>query len=88
MLYCLARLGCSDGQLRVSIVQRSSGMGRCCSVAQEESVFDIIPGDVVSSNILAAAAALTQVLSGFLYTARGCGTCLLMHPGLLPESSV
>ena len=36
----------------------------CCRSAQEESVFDIIPGDVVSSNILAAAAAMTQVLCG------------------------
>lgn len=32
-------------------------------------MFDIIPGDVVSSNILAAAAAMTQVLRGPLCTA-------------------
>lgn len=39
---------------------RADQSGPVC--LQEDSVFDIIPGDVVSSNILAAAAALTQVI--------------------------
>ena len=43
-------------------------------------MFDIIPGDVVSSNILAAAAAMTQVLGSlcaggvnFLLMLQACG---------------
>lgn len=35
-------------------------------------MFDIIPGDVVSSNILAAAAAMTQVLHGLCALPEGC----------------
>lgn len=43
----------------IFIILRADQCGPVC--LQEDSVFDIIPGDVVSSNILAAAAALTQV---------------------------
>ena len=44
----------------IRVILRADQCGPVC--LQEDSVFDIIPGDVVSSNILAAAAALTQVI--------------------------